>query len=169
MGKKLAIIQSNYIPWKGYFDIMNMADEFILYDHVQYTKEDWRNRNKIKTPSGPAWLTIPILVKGRANQRICDAEVNDSETDWARKHWASICQNYSRSRYFKLYRDRFEALYITSGKERKLSQINFRFISLIRDILGITTRMTWSMDYAHGEDRVERLVSLCKELGCDEY
>ena len=58
--KKIAILQSNYIPWKGYFDLINMVDEFIIYDDVQYTKNDWRNRNKIKTSQGIQWLSIPV-------------------------------------------------------------------------------------------------------------
>ena len=64
MTKKVAILQSNYIPWKGYFDIINMVDEFILFDDMQYTKRDWRNRNIIKTAAGLKWLTIPVDSKG---------------------------------------------------------------------------------------------------------
>ena len=67
--KKVAILQSNYIPWKGYFDIINMVDEFILYDDMQYTRRDWRNRNKIKTFGGVKWLTIPVNVKGKYYQK----------------------------------------------------------------------------------------------------
>ena len=66
--KKVAILQSNYIPWKGYFDIIASVDEFIIFDDMQYTKRDWRNRNKIKTPQGLQWLTIPVKVKGKYNQ-----------------------------------------------------------------------------------------------------
>ena len=76
--KKIAILQSNYIPWKGYFDIINLVDEFILYDDMQYTRRDWRNRNKIKTPDGLKWLTIPVVNKGKffsENQRDSGAEL----------------------------------------------------------------------------------------------
>src|SRR3954447_11205084 len=75
--KRVCIVQSNYIPWKGYFDLIRMADEFILYDDVQYTRRDWRNRNKIKTKDGTQWLTIPVEVKGRYEQRIRDVVVSD--------------------------------------------------------------------------------------------
>ena len=68
--KKIAILQSNYIPWKGYFDIINMVDEFILYDDMQYTRRDWRNRNKIKTTDGVKWLSIPVINKGKFFQKI---------------------------------------------------------------------------------------------------
>src|SRR5437870_13165967 len=77
MKKTVAIVQSNYIPWKGYFDLIRRSDLFILYDDVQYTRRDWRNRNLIKTAHGLHWLTIPVQVKGRYEQRICDVEVSD--------------------------------------------------------------------------------------------
>jgi len=105
--KKVAMVQSNYIPWKGYFDMINLADEFILYDHVQYTTSDWRNRNKIKTHEGMMWLTIPI--RNKFPQKIKDTVV--SYRGWNRKHWKSIVRNYSRTNYFQSYREFFEELY----------------------------------------------------------
>ena len=95
-GKTVAIIQSNYIPWKGYFDVINRADEFFLYDTVQYTRRDWRNRNRIKTAQGPQWLTIPVQAS-RA-QRICDVEISDPL--WAERHWRTLSQVYARAPYF---------------------------------------------------------------------
>ena len=88
--KKIAILQSNYIPWKGYFDIINMVDEFILYDTVQFTKNDWRNRNKIKTHQGINWITIPV--KHSISQKINEIEVLNNK--WRRKHWQKL--NYSK-------------------------------------------------------------------------
>ena len=88
---KAAILQSNYIPWKGYFDLMNKADVFIIYDEVQYTKNDWRNRNKIKTANGLNWLTIPVRQE-KLSQRIIDTQVNSNE--WRKKHWNSISMSY---------------------------------------------------------------------------
>jgi hypothetical protein len=85
--KKVAIIQSNYIPWKGYFDIINGVDEFILLDDVQFTKNSWRNRNRLKTPKGPLWLTIPVVTAGRFGQTIAEVEIADGS--WAEKHWRS--------------------------------------------------------------------------------
>jgi hypothetical protein len=86
--KKVAILQSNYIPWKGYFDIINAVDVFVLYDDMQYTRRDWRNRNKILTSSGAKWLTIPVMVKGKFFQKINETMI--SEASWAKKHWGSI-------------------------------------------------------------------------------
>jgi len=86
--KRIAIVQSCYIPWKGYFDLIRRVDEFILYDDAQYTKRDWRNRNRIKTPNGPAWLSIPVDVKGKYLQAIKDTRVSDPD-------WKALSSKYS--------------------------------------------------------------------------
>jgi hypothetical protein len=164
MSKKLAILQSNYIPWKGYFDLINSVDEFILYDDVQYTKNDWRNRNKIKTPEGSEWLTIPV--KKNYGQKIRETVIQYS--NWNRKHWYSILHNYSRARHFHDYKDLFENLYL-GCQENLLSQINYRFLAAICQILGINTKISWSMDYKLIEGKTEKLVSLCKQAGATEY
>ena len=91
MAQKIAILQSNYIPWKGYFDLIQMVDEFVLYDNVQYTKNDWRNRNKIKTPNGTQWLSIPV--RGESlTQLIQDTKVVNN--NWRKKHWKTLLQNF---------------------------------------------------------------------------
>ena len=144
MIKKVAIVQSNYIPWKGYFDLINMVDEFILFDDMQYTRRDWRNRNKIKTPEGVIWLTISVKVKGKYYQKIKDTVISDPK--WNLKHWASIVRKYSKTRYFADYKDLFEELYLGSN-DTFLSQINYRFLAAVCKILGINTNISWSMDY----------------------
>lgn len=166
VGNKVAIIQSNYIPWKGYFDIIAQVDEFILYDDVQYTRSDWRNRNLIKTPQGLKWLTIPVKLKGRFGQRICDTEASDSK--WRRGHWSSLQQNYARAAFFERYAGRLERLYL-HGSETLLSEINRAFIELVCELLGIRTRITWCMQYSIGADRQHRLVELCQAVGGTAY
>ena len=167
MNKKVAIVQSNYRPWKGYFDLINLVDEFILYDDVQYTRRDWRNRNKIKTLQGPKWLTIPVKTKGRYYQKVREAEISDP--GWSSQHWQCITQNYSRAEYFDTYRDLFEDLYLGQN-ERFLSQINHRFLTAVCQILGIHTKLSWSMDYRIVEsDRTEKLVDFCRQVGATEY
>ena len=164
--KKLAIVQSNYIPWKGYFDLIHSVDEFILFDDVQFTRRDWRNRNLIKTPRGLEWLTIPVAAKGQYHQKICDTQI--SEPGWGATHWRTIEHNYARAPYFELYRPLLEPLYAEG--EPSLSAVNRRFIGAICGILGITTRISWSMDYRPlKEGRTERLVDLCKRAGATEY
>ena len=166
MSKKIAIVQSNYIPWKGYFDLMNLVDEFILFDDMQYTKRDWRNRNKIKTPDGLMWLTIPVKVKGRYYQKIKETAISDPQ--WDEKHWRSIVCNHSKAKYFTEYRELFEDLYLGCN-ETLLSRINYRFLTAICEILGIDTKLSWSMDYRLIEGKTERLVDLCKQAGATEY
>lgn len=130
--KKIAILQSNYIPWKGYFDLINSVDEFVLYDDMQYTKNDWRNRNKIKTPQGVQWLTIPVTRKS-LGQKIKDTQVSDPS--WRNKHWKTICQNYGKAKYFSTYAPLFESLYLNDSSPY-LSEINKNFILAINSMLG---------------------------------
>lgn len=164
--KTVAVVQSNYIPWKGYFDLINSVDEFILYDDVQYTRRDWRNRNIIKCPSGPKWLTIPVDVKGKYSQPIKDTVISDPH--WNRNHWKTISHSYSPARYFSHYRETFEELYLNTD-ETYLSRINYRFITSICRILGVETTLAWSMDYELIGDRTERIVNLCKQAGATHY
>jgi hypothetical protein len=164
--RSAAIVQSNYIPWKGYFDLINLVDEFILYDDVQYTRRDWRNRNLIKTPNGLEWLTIPVEVKGKYYQKIRETRVGDAA--WATKHWKSLVHNYGKAPYFRTYAEKFEALYLEC-REEMLSRVNRRFIEAICGLLGIEARLSWSMDYPLEEGQSERLAGLCKAVGADHY
>ena len=165
--KKVAIIQSNYIPWKGYFDIINQVDEFILYDDVQYTRRDWRNRNKIKTPNGLHWLTIPVEVKWKYNQKIKDTKI--SEFSWEKKHWNAIKFHYINSKYFYELKDFFEELYL-GYQEKYLSLLNYRFIIEINKLLNITTQISWSMDYDLSVvGNTEKLIHLCKQAKTNIY
>lgn len=165
--KKIAILQSNYIPWKGYFDLINMVNEFILYDDVQYTRRDWRNRNKIKTSNGLIWLTIPVQVKGKYYQKINEVKVSD--LSWAKKHWHTIKHNYSKAKYFKDYKDIFESLYLSCSKETYLSQINYIFIREINNLLGIKTKIRWSSEFRLVEGKNERLIEICKQCNANVY
>jgi hypothetical protein len=166
VSKRVAIVQSNYIPWRGYFDLINSVDEFILYDDMQYTRRDWRNRNTIKSRGGLIWLTIPVQVKGKYFQKIKDTVVADP--NWAHDHWQSIAHNYSQAPYFPEYREVFDNLYSALSDEF-LSQINYRFIAAICRILGINTTISSSMDYELTGDKTEKLVNLCRQAGATEY
>lgn len=165
--KKIAILQSNYIPWKGYFDLIGLVDEFILYDEMQYTKNDWRNRNKIKTAGGVKWLTIPVLTKGKPFQKINETQVRDSW--WCQNHWKSLVLNYAKTPYFKRYADRIEGLYEQCAQETHLSRINYLFLTALCEMLDIHTKITWSSDYGLIEGKTERLVDLCQKAGGSEY
>jgi hypothetical protein len=165
--KKTAILQSCYIPWKGFFDMVRRVDEFVLYDDMQYTRRDWRNRNRIQTPKGPQWLTIPVEVKGKFEQKIKDTKVSDHV--WPMDHWRTIQLFYSKARYFKDYAPRLEAAYHECEALESLSQVNFKFTALICSFLGIDTKISWSMDHELVPGKTERLVGLCRSVGADHY
>ncbi|MBD1912378.1 MULTISPECIES: WbqC family protein [unclassified Leptolyngbya] len=167
MDKKIAIVQSNYIPWKGYFDLINSVDEFILFDDMQYTRRDWRNRNKIKTSKGTEWLTIPVNVKGKYYQKINETTV--ASDDWAMEHWKTLTHNYSKSKYFLDIKDMFWQLYEIASQQHYLSKVNHLFITQICDFLGIKTQISWSSNYEIVDGKNERLISLCKQAGGTHY
>jgi hypothetical protein len=163
---RVAIVQSNYIPWKGYFDLINSVDEFVLLDDVQFTRRDWRNRNLIKTPAGPAWLTIPVNTRGQYLTAIKDVTVVDPS--WAARHWKTLSANYSRAPHFGTYAASLEALYLNC-QESRLSSINRTWIEAICGFLGIRTRLSWSMDYELLDGNTERLVHICRQAGARQY
>jgi hypothetical protein len=165
MGKKVAVLQSNYIPWKGYFDIINRVDEFIFYDDVQYTKNDWRNRNQIKTVNGPIWLTIPVR-QNTLSQKICETKI--SHEGWAVKHWKSISLNYSKAPFFSEYKNHLENFYL-NVQTPWLSEINRSVIELLNSILGISTLLKSSEDYKLIEGKNERLIDLILQAGGTHY
>jgi hypothetical protein len=164
--KRVAILQSNYIPWKGYFDMIAAVDEFILYDDMQYTRRDWRNRNQIKTPQGVQWLTVPVLAKHRFTQKIRETEIDG--TGWAADHWKALIQNYRRAPHFAEIAAWLEPLYLRR-EYRRISELNRHFIEAICGYLGIATVISNSWDYDLGEGKTERLVSLCMQAGATEY
>jgi hypothetical protein len=164
--KKIVITQSNYIPWKGYFDSIAIADDFVIYDDMQYTRRDWRNRNIIKSSVGNRWLTIPVEVKGKFFQKINETKISDA--NWNKNHWNIIKQNYSKAPKFNIYKDFFEELYLNSTS-LNLTEVNFRFIKAICEILEINTRFHFSSDFILEVDRTERLVSICKTLEATDY
>lgn len=169
MTKTVAIVQSCYIPWKGYFDIINRVDEFILYDDMQYTKRDWRNRNLIKTPNGLQWLTIPVEVKGRYYQKINEVSVTDNK--WCKNHWRTILQNYAKAKHFKVYADFIEELYKHCEVVNHLSHINLILLRAICSLLNIKTKLTWSTDYMVDNElkKTDRLIALCQKSGASRY
>jgi hypothetical protein len=166
VGKKVAISQSNYIPWKGYFDMIAAVDEFVLYDDMQYTRRDWRNRNQIKTPQGRQWLSVPVKSKGKYHQSIRDTEIDGMA--WAEKHWNSLQANYRRATHFKEIAAIFEPLYREKEYDN-LSTLNRQFIEAVCTYLGITTKISNSWDYRLTDGKSERLADVCAQAGGVEY
>jgi len=167
-GGTVAIVQSNYIPWKGYFDLIARSDLFVLLDDVQYTRRDWRNRNRIKTAQGLKWLSIPVETKGKYEQLIRDTKV--SSPDWARGHWDALRQAYGKAPWFEQEREWVEALYLEKAPELTyLSEINRLFLAAIAARLGITTPLVSSSDYELESGKTDRLLAICRQAGADIY
>ena len=167
MSRSLAIIQSNYIPWRGYFDIIDRVDTFMILDDVQFSKNTWRNRNRLKTPKGPAWLTIPVATGGKFGQTIAEVEVADRS--WAAKHWQLWSQNYAATPYFKSYSGKLKDLYGRAAELRRLSEINVLFLRTLCEWLGISTTFISSADFAVTGVKTDRVVALCQASGADRY
>jgi len=163
--KKVAILQSNYIPWKGYFDLIRSVDVLVIYDEVQYTKNDWRNRNIIKTPNGPMWLTIPVRQES-LEQTI--HETRTAKNNWNVKHWNAIKANYTKAPYFSLYEEQFKELYLGMDTDL-LSEINLKFIHAINAILGIQTKIIDSLALNLNGNKNERLVDAVHKLNGTHY
>lgn len=162
--KKISILQSNYIPWKGYFDIIAAVDEFILYDDMQFTKNDWRNRNKIKTPKGIEWLTVPVGQDIR--RRIRDVRLPNNR--WQEKHWRTLENNYRRAPYFNEVAGVLEPIF-TQRSHTNLSELNRELIETVCAYLGIKTVIRNSWDYTVIGGKTGRLVDLCEQAGGMEY
>ncbi len=166
------MLQSNYIPWKGYFDLMGSADVFVVYDSVQYTKNDWRNRNLLNGPNGSTWLTIPVQTAGRSTQRIDEASVADGR--WARKHWMTILQVLGKRPYFNDYRLEWEDWYTQAYDLRLLHDINLLFLTGLARQLSISTTIVNASEFnvlldATSSSATERVVELCSAAQATTY
>ena len=164
--KKILISQSNYIPWKGYFNAISKVDVFVVYDEMQYTKRDWRNRNLIKTPNGSKWLTIPVEVKGKYLQKINETKISDK--NWNVSHLKLLKQNYRKAKFYKETIGWIEELYMKCNFQY-LSEINVYFINEINRFLKINTEIKFSRDFFLDKDRNIRLINICKELNATDY
>lgn len=172
MGKTAAILQSDYIPWRGYFDIVRRVDVFVLYDCVQYTKDDWRNRNRIKTARGVRWLTIPVATSGRFGQAVEQAEV--ATESWVDRHIDTIRANYEAAAGWQAHGPWLIETLREAARSRRLSRINEHLLRRICDRVGIdSTRIVRSEHVVPSRDlmalpRTRRLVRLCEALGATE-
>ncbi len=161
---RLVILQSNYIPWKGYFDLIHDADLFVFYDDVQFTKNDWRNRNRIKTPHGSQWLSVPVGSK--IDRKIFEVEVATSS--WQVKHLSSLRSNYCKSPFFEQYSFLLDEIYIHK-QWKSLSELNQFSIQAIANALGIKTELMDSRVFKSSGFKLDRLLSLIKQTDADVY
>jgi WbqC-like protein len=166
--KTIVILQSNYIPWKGYFDLMAVADEFLLFDEVQYTKNDWRNRNRIVLDGKLHWLTLPVRTAGKFGEPIDRMEV--SRSDWAKAHWETLRQAYSDAPFYKLIGGVLEEAYALAAPFGHLSRINEHFLRTIAGLLALdTVILRAEMVPRTTADATDRLLEICRARGATDY
>lgn len=162
---RVAIIQSSYIPWKGFFDIIHDVDEFVFLDNVQFTPRDWRSRNRIKTREGLLWLTVPAGAD--RNRRICDVRLEDH--GWQDKHWKSLTHSYGKTPHFAFYRPFFEEIYL--GREwTSLSELNQHMTrSISTELLGLSPRFRDSRELDPEGAKLDLILDLVRKTGATEY
>ncbi len=162
---RVGVIQSSFIPWRGYFDFIAAVDLFVFHDDIQYTKGDWRNRNRIKTPNGTQWLTVPVSYR-HVEQLICDTPI-DYRTPWAAKHLRLWRENYRAAPYVD------DAMALLDGladdRDATISQLNIRLIQRICSYLGITTPTRLSGELNLSGSKTERLIDLLKKVDATIY
>lgn len=164
---KVGIIQSNYIPWRGYFDFIDDVDLFIYLDDVQYTARDWRNRNKIKTPNGLIWLSIPVFFSRNDNDISVEKVRIDYTQKWVDKHINSIKHAYSRSPFFKQYAEDF--FDILNRRYETISVLNVEINNWIMNKLDIKTKIKMSSEFQPVGAKTDRLIDILKKAGATSY
>ncbi|HEU5016968.1 MAG TPA: WbqC family protein, partial [Pseudolabrys sp.] len=170
--RTVGIVQSNYLPWRGYFDLIRSVDEFLLFDIVQYTRRDWRNRNRIKTPTGSAWITIPVEVKGKYHQAIDETYIADPA--WAANHIRALELNYQRAAAFDDVAPWLFARLAELADEPLLSRVNEALLRSIAEKLNIVTPIRQCTDLLSREKMAEmepseRLIALCQAANAERY
>lgn len=166
MAKTIGILQPSYLPWLGYFEQIARSDVFVLFDDVQYDKGGWRNRNRIKIPGGPHWLTVPVLTKGGGFPLVKDVVINNAQP-WAKNHLRTLAQYYSKAPYFSRYFPGFED--ILSRRWELLALLDRAVIEWMCQAFGIRTPLVWSSELGVGGDRLDRLIAMVRHFGGDVF
>ncbi|WP_038937120.1 WbqC family protein [Bradyrhizobium japonicum] len=163
---RISIIQSCYIPWKGFFDLIGQCDEYVIYDRMQFVKRHWHNRNRIKTANGVEWLTIPVITKGRFDQPIDEVLI---EKSWAEKHWRALELAYRRAPFFEALAPLVRGWYERADKETHLTAVNELFTREIASLLGLRTNIVRDMAYPADGAKTERLLAIAAAAGARRY
>lgn len=158
--------QPNYLPYPGLIGKILHSDVFIYVTKVQFEKKSWQNRNRICSKDGEIMLTVPVLTKGRFDQRIADVEINNDEP-WREKHWNSIRLNYKKCPHYSLYADFFEELYQREWKY--LADLNIEIMDFILKELGVSAKILYDRDYNFKGKKTELLINICREVGAAAY
>jgi hypothetical protein len=164
---KLAIAQPTYLPWLGYFGLLDQVDQFVILDTVQFEKQSWQQRNRIKTPTGLQWLTVPVTFRGRLGQRIVDVEIREPEF-W-RNHLRAVELNYRRAPFFDHYYPSFSDLLRSASSGLRLAELNVELLRWFLDALGIKTSLVRSSELTVDGKRTHLLAEICSVVGAKTY
>ena len=164
--RNLAIMQPTYMPWIGYFALMDSVDNFVILDSVQFSRRSWQQRNKIKTHSGPIWLTIPVINKGKRDQLIREVKI-DYSRKFPKNHIDILIQSYQKSPFFSEYAD--DIIKVIEHNKPSLSSLTIDLILHIRGLLNINTPITYSSEMSLRGVKDEMLAYICNELEANEY
>ena len=160
----VAVHQPHYLPWLGYFDKMDRADVFVVLDTVQFEKNGWQNRNKIKTARGWQWLTVPVV--HRFGQRLDEVSIAH-QPEWRKKHWTALRTNYGKAPYFGSHSSFFADVY--QRQWERLVDLNLYLISYLTEALGIQAKIEQASTMNLSEQPSQRLVDICQALGAEAY
>jgi hypothetical protein len=163
---KAAVLQSNYIPWKGYFDMINDVELFVFYDEVQYTKNDWRNRNKIYSKQGLSWISVPV--EYTFGQTIIETKIKNTQ-NWQQDHWNKLQNAYKKAPFWDMYKDFFFDVYFNKKWENLYELNRYLIINISKEFLGIKTEFADSRDFNSEGQKAEKLLSLLKAMDVTDY
>ena len=159
-------MQPTYLPWMGYFDLMDQSDVFVLLDSVQFDQRSWQQRNRIKTSSGGLLLTVPVFSKGKRDQRICEVQI-DQTSNFVEKHIKTIEHYYAKAPFFSKYISELAA--VLRKRHQYLAELNIELIEWFREAIGIKTELVRSSSLGIRGKKVELLVAICKVVGAERY
>jgi hypothetical protein len=165
--KSVAIMQPTFLPWVGYFDLLDHADEFVFLDNVQFEKQSWQQRNRILGPCGLEWVTVPVLTKGRFGQKICDVEIKTA--DFPAKHLRTIAHHYAKAPYFDVYWDELQSILLSVKDSPSLVRLNMNLVRWLSKCFLLEASFRLASDMQPEGGRSERLVDIIKALGASQY
>jgi hypothetical protein len=164
---KIGISQPTYLPWLGFLDLIDQVDTFVLLDNVQFEKQSWQQRNRIKTPAGLLWLTVPVVFRGRLGQKIQEVEIRDA--DFSRKHLRAIELNYSRASFFDMHFSALSSILQACTPGMSLIDLNLDLLQWVMTLLAVDTPLIPASSLGREGKRTELLANICEEVGATQY
>jgi hypothetical protein len=164
---KVAILQPTYLPWLGYFDLTDQVDTVVLLDTVQFERQSWQQRNRIKGPSGLQWLSVPVVFRGRLHQKIKDVQIREAE--FGKRHLRAVEVNYRRAPFFDVYFPQLSAILQAFPAGTRLADLNLRLLEWLAAVLDVHTPLVLASSLELEGNRTKLLANICVTLGARQY